>query len=627
MMKYFELRDSVSCSMECQLPAFEKQYDLLVIGLGSAGALLALSAAREGLSVLGIERGACCGGMSVQGVVNGYYNGYEGGTYLQIDAETAHVNGRIYQKYYNHPDAKKVRMEQKLLEQKVEISYNSVLLGIYAENQTVYGARLLCDGEVVEVGCKFLSDSSSEGHILRVLGIPGHFGRPTDGATAPFSSVRVFRQQDGSLRRTNDDSGYLNPYDDEAFSYSVMVANGKHLADSHADQERFLYVAPQIGNREGMVIDGEQTVTMADVLDERAWENTLFCAFSDIDKHGVDHAFDDKLFQDWYVLSNLSTVTFKIRIPLGALVPKGWKRLLAVSRCIGIDSYSSSAVRMNRDMYRMGEAAGVAVAHAVKANAESVLDVPFEPIHARVEELGCFDPKPEEKRVFVQNPPEERYKIVEWMTDWDDIVEAFATDRPGVAIWSCRRLGAAAVADRLAGLITESDNRKVRATAAITLGLLGDRRGTEVLRDLVRNRSAYHYLDCRRSNQMPSVMAICLLGRFGDREIVPELLQILQPEEFEKEMYHVVLQPFYKYSVIKELSGVYYKHYSFAVVALASIAEANPELYDEIFDAMEQATESDDYVRRMTDDPAGSSIDLVVRHIRSWIRQQRKKSR
>lgn len=624
-MKYFELRDSVSCSKACQLPAFDKNYDLVVIGLGTAGSLLAISAAREGLSVLGVERGACCGGMSVQGVVNGYYNGYAGGTYLQIDEETAQVNGRIYQKYYNHPDGKKVRFEQKLLEQNVEISYNSVLLGIYADNQTVYGVRLLCDGEVVEVGCKFLSDSSSEGHILRVLGIPGFFGRPTDGATAPFSSVRVFRQPDCSLRRTNDDSGYLNPYDDEAFSYSVMVANGKHLADSNVEEERFLYVAPQIGNREGMLIEGEQTITLADVLYEKEWENTLCCAFSDIDKHGVDHAFDDKLFQDWYVLSNLSTVTFKIRIPLGALVPRGWKRLLAVSRCIGIDSYASSAVRMNRDMYRMGESAGVAVAHAVKANAESVLDVPFGPIHARVEELGCFDPKPEEKRVFVQNPPEERFKPVEWMTDWNEIVEAFGTDRPGVAIWSCRRLGATVVADRLACLVNESDNQKVKAAAAITLGLLGDRRGIEVLRHLVRNRCAYHYLDCRRSNQMPSVMAICLLGRFGDREIVPELLQILKPEEFEKEMYHVVLQPFYKYSVIKELSGIYYRHYSFAVVALASIAEMHRDLYEEIFDAMERATESDEYIRRMTDAPAGSSIDLVVRHIRSWIRQQRKR--
>jgi HEAT repeat protein len=162
-----------------------------------------------------------------------------------------------------------------------------------------------------------------------------------------------------------------------------------------------------------------------------------------------------------------------------------------------------------------------------------------------------------------------------------------------------------------------------RGAAAIALGLLGDDRCIPALRELVKNRSEYHYLDSRRSNQMPSVIAICLLGRFKDAEIVPELLSILQPEEFEKPMYHVYLTPYYKLSIIKELNSVYYQHYSFAVAALAAIAKAHPTLHDDIFAAMEEATASDDYIRRMTDDPPGSSIDLVARHLRRWIREQK----
>ncbi|MBR4888150.1 MAG: FAD-dependent oxidoreductase, partial [Clostridia bacterium] len=566
-MRYYELAENICRCTECAAPDFEKTYDLIVAGLGSAGTFLALSAAREGLSVLGAERGNCCGGMSVQGVVNGYYNGYTGGSYMAIDNETNALNRKIYRPFYNNPDSKKHRMENELLAHGAELSFHSVVLGVYAENETVAGVRLLQDGIVHEYGCKFLSDSTSEGHVLRMLGVPGWVGRCTDGATAPFSSVRIFKKPDGSLNRTNDDSGYLNPYDDEAFSTAVLTAHGKHLADSDPESERFLYAAPQIGNREGMTFEGEQTLTLRDILDETTWENTLCCAYSDIDKHGVDRAFDDTLYQDWFVISNLSTVTFKIRIPLGALVPKGWKRLVAVSRCLGIDNYSSSAVRMNRDMYRLGEAAGVAVAQALHAGKDSVLDIPYAPLRTRVEELGCFDPQPNELRGFVQRPPEPLYVPVEWMTDWEEIAPALGTDRPGVAIWSCRRFGEK-MKEPLAALLADGTVAQ-RGAAAIALGLLGDDRCIPALRELVKNRSEYHYLDSRRSNQMPSVIAICLLGRFKDAEIVPELLSILQPEEFEKPMYHVYLTPYYKLSIIKELNSVYFQHYSFAVVALA----------------------------------------------------------
>ncbi|MFQ9801762.1 MAG: FAD-dependent oxidoreductase [Clostridia bacterium] len=101
-------------------------------------------------------------------------------------------------------------------------------------------------------------------------------------------------------------------------------------------------------------------------MEEKLYPHTLCCAYSDIDRHGQDRAFDGRVYQDWYVLSNLSTVTMKIRLPLEILIPKGWKRLVSVSRCLALDEYVSAAVRMNRDMYRLGESAGVAIAMAVQ---------------------------------------------------------------------------------------------------------------------------------------------------------------------------------------------------------------------------------------------------------------------
>ncbi|MFQ9801763.1 MAG: hypothetical protein ACLR23_25930 [Clostridia bacterium] len=125
------------------------------------------------------------------------------------------------------------------------------------------GVRALCNGSKREIRCQFLSDSTSDGHLLRILGIRGWFGRTTDGTAQPFSSVRVYRRTDGKLGRTNDDSGYINPYEDAEFSSRVLKANAKHTEDAVGSEERLLYLAPQIGMREGMRFEGEETVTLA----------------------------------------------------------------------------------------------------------------------------------------------------------------------------------------------------------------------------------------------------------------------------------------------------------------------------------------------------------------------------
>ena len=483
-MFYYEMIDGVSHATFCEKPEFSDNFDLIVAGLGSAGSFLALTAAENGLKVLGIERGTCCGGMGVQGVVNGYYNGYKGGRFEQIDKDTAKYVSKTYRNFFNHPDAKKIRVEQALIKEKVKIEFNTLIVGIYAENQEIIGVRLLNNGKLTDIGCKFLSDSTSEGFVLRALGITGSYGRSTDGATVPFSSVRVFKNKDNNLGRTNDDSGYINPYDNADFTKATITAHGKHLADINPEKERFLFVAPLIGNREGMTITGEQTVTLKDVLYETPWDNTLFCAYSDIDKHGCDRAFDSKEFQDWFVISNLSTITFKIKVPLGAIVPKGWKRLVSVSRCLGVDSYVSSAVRMNRDMYRLGEAAGVAVALAVKENKNTVIDTDYNRLHSLIVKRNCFDPEPNALRGFVTLNSPTPYVAVEWLTDFEEIKKALSTDCPGVAIWSCKLLGAEKVADKLADLLS-SDNENLRLNAAITLGFLEDVRSVSSLREIV----------------------------------------------------------------------------------------------------------------------------------------------
>ncbi len=60
-----QYRDGVLCQTEARLSDFQQTYDVIVAGLGTAGAVAAIVAARRGLRVLGLERiytlllGAC----------------------------------------------------------------------------------------------------------------------------------------------------------------------------------------------------------------------------------------------------------------------------------------------------------------------------------------------------------------------------------------------------------------------------------------------------------------------------------------------------------------------------------------------------------------------------------------
>ena len=78
--------------------------------------------------------------------------------------------------------------------------------------------------------------------------------------------------------------------------------------------------------------------------------------------------------------------------------------------------------------------------------------------------------------------------------------------------------------------------------AAIALGIMGRRECLPRLRELVRARDCFYFLDCRRSNQFRSAIAICLLGRLGDTSDL-DLLRGIVFEDGEFDSYEQILYP------------------------------------------------------------------------------------
>ena len=333
------------------------------------------------------------------------------------------------------------------------------------------------------------------------------------------------------------------------------------------------------GLREGMSFEGEYTLTISDAVYEKSVPNVLLYAESDLDRHGEDHYLGGDVWKDWFVHCNLSTVSLKIPVPAGCLVPKGKNGIISACRCLSADSYVSSAVRMVRDMHRLGECACVAVAEAVKSGAASILALDFKKIQDQLKARGCFDSDERQSRGFEERGPV--YLPFEWMTEKEEIINALSTDKPGVALWSCRLLGREKAEDILKDKLNSKDPM-LRKNAAIALGITGSEICLPVLREMVRNRTDDFLNDCRRTNQMQSIIAISLCGRFADAEITEELYGILDVREYEKEMYHTHLEDNYRLSTHSGFNSVYFQFLSFALYSLNEIRKKHGEMKAEI---------------------------------------------
>lgn len=578
------LFDGVRREYPVDAPEFTLTCDVLTVGAGAAGCYAADAAAREGADVILLEYGQNIGGMPVGGYVTGYYFGAPGGAYEADDA-AREADDLFFSPYC--AEARQVRLAERLKRSGVRLFAGVSPLGVYLEGNEVVGLLILDGGREVSVGAHITVDATSDGHLVRMLPAAISYGRPEDGATVPFS-VRTQYLEGEKYYSDNGDAGIVDQYDPEALSRAIVEAHaaaGRHITE----EKKFLGVAIRTGLREGLHFEGERTLTCRDVLMGVTPERVLFYAYSDLDRHGYDRAIDDELFQSFWVVAGLATLTVRIPVPMGAIVPRGIRGLVTAGRCLSADTYVSSAVRMNRDMFRMGECIGYAAAAAVREGVD-LLDIDYPAFRRRAEASGAFSGYPDrhfgfdetkaahlhscrvagrtpDPRYLALAPGEKVYTPVDFSAV--DVLAALRTDAPGVGLFAAY-LGYGPGADCLAEEMANADDTLYRYNCAIALGLLGDGRATPALAEIVRERDCFFFKGGRRSNQFRTAVAVCLLGRVGGESEVPLLEALLREEEYDRPMYHT-LAPDYFYYPRDDRAFVYFDVTTHAASALCRL--------------------------------------------------------
>ncbi|MDF2959282.1 MAG: hypothetical protein K0S39_1017 [Paenibacillus sp.] len=558
-------------SVPVEQKAFTQTYDVIVVGLGTAGAIAAITAASNGLRVLGLERLTAMGGTGTVGAVVGYYYGSKGGLFEEIDQEVQRLDGAGYTKSGGvNAELKKYVLERRALEAGVAIRYECTVTGVYLEDNAVHGVRWIGPGGVEEAGCRILIDASGDAEICTMAGASSRMGRSIDGKVQPYSNPVVTVQND-AVRVFYTDSGYVDQTNEADLTQAIIrsACMPTHLPEQFDESCKFLKLAPQLGIREGRFIEGEEQVTFADILDDRLSEQPLFYAYSNIDNHGKDIAFESDLQQDWAVAASLWGITMSVPIPLGALIPKGFDNLLVAGRSLAIDHDLAACVRMKRDMQKCGEAAALAALTAIQDQ------LPLRRIsYGRLQPLllknGCLRPSNHVRFKDSQSTQQDESNAAfGWLTGHEEIYEGLCSLKPGIAIWSAKRIGAGINAS-LKQWMAQNDNEHLRKNSSLALALQGDKAAVPVLREMMRERDNFVPKTSRKYNQVRGYAAVYLLGKLMDTEIVPELLHIIQNRKEFVNQYTDV-------EFISHDDEYFFQYFSFSLMALFRIAEQQPE--------------------------------------------------
>ncbi len=514
-MTLSELRDGKCAKIESKA-AFEKTYDIVVAGLGTAGALAALSAAENGASVLGVERLNECGGTGTAGGVFGYYYGLRGGRFEEIDAQAGKLRDSSFIPNGGfHPDAKAVALEQELLSKGVSILYESSVSGVYlSADGDICGVRLSAPDGTLNVGCKILIDASGDGEVCAAAGASFKEGRDFDGQPQPYSSVRVFLK-DGRLEMANFDAGYAVSSDAADMTRGVIHGNALHLAEPGAQSCKLLWISTIPGLREGRLIDCDKTLSFASFMNGEFDADPVVWAYSNFDSHTQDWAFEDEQAKDWMVAASLWGKVFAIPIPLEATLVKGFRNLMAVGRCLSVDHIMACAVRMQRCLQKLGEAAGAAAALALRDGVE-LRRVDRKALRRLLEASGCLDAKLPDCSF-----PEEAARLKELLSG----------KTPGEAIWSLARNPEAYGAQPLEWL--KGPDLNLARNCALALGIAGRKEALPALLEILRERDGFIPSSSSSHNQPRLLGAIHLLGKLKDAGSVGPLLSFAESESLD----------------------------------------------------------------------------------------------
>lgn len=412
-------------------PKSISESDVVVIGGGTAGVFAAISAARTGAKTILIERSSALGGTVTTGGVNfpGLFYAWGkqiiAGPCWEAIQRTVQLGGAELPTFLYH---RKWHWEEQILvnmftfrsvimqmckESGVEVLMNSMIASVQDDDDGVLLLVTAKEG-IHQIRAKVAIDATGDANAVTLAGY-ATVKSPTQQPATPQNHLSGYVYEDvdvDQLRSRFAEADFppqitadriLYYLEIQMFNFHVpcedaQTSGGRSKLEFDAmelatklyifcrtirglENLTVDYYAQETGVRESVRIVGEKTLTAMDYITGRDFEDGICYAYYPIDLHVMDG-----IKQDFFAEETIG------RIPYGALIPKGAKRLLCAGRCISSDADANSAIRVQAPCMATGQAAGCAAAIAARENIP-VAEVEYAALCRSLEEIGAIVPK------------------------------------------------------------------------------------------------------------------------------------------------------------------------------------------------------------------------------------------
>jgi hypothetical protein len=475
---------------------------VVVAGLGTAGALAAIAAGRSGARVLAFEEQPFPGGVAVACCIHAYYYGCPGGLQEEIDDEVAKLMPLFARRKEwpagYHPHARRAVLERLLAAADVETHYGCRLVEVTCDGGRIIAATVATPDGIRTVRAEAWIDATGEATLCHTAGVPSRLGRASDGNLHVYTqscSAYSYREHQFTAFINNSDTGFVDPNDardmtrariEGLHDYKLQVTNAFNRATG---------MVPAIGIRQGRLVATDYRLTLDDLLERRRFDDAIGFTGGHYDNHADDFFAESDAAAMLVWGAGCWGARTACEIPYRALLPQGLDNLWLACRAAGGTFDASMGFRMQRDMHRLGEAAGIAAALAVQHGTTSRA-IPFEELRQALLRSGALQPPLEDTHNFgravstlegdaVLNGPATESNIRAW-------IKALATPQPGLALWRLYRLGPQKTRHLIAPLLRPRAVAPATADAAYHAALLccawGDAAGERILKATVARR-------------------------------------------------------------------------------------------------------------------------------------------
>ncbi len=412
-----------------------KKYDVIVVGGGFAGVAAAIASARDGAKTLLVEKGNALGGAAVNSLVmpfmpftteiNGEKVELSQGIFKKICSLLKERNAYDIRKFSE--EELKYILQELLTDFGVEILYHSYLHSVQKVDGKITSLTFSTVNGAIELEADYFIDTTGDAQLAFLAGCPVVVGREKDNLCQPMTLCfrvgnvdvdKVYSQYSLMQEKYKENLAkgkFINPRED-VLVFKTTTPNVLHFnttrvvkknpvnvfekteAELIARKQVFevykflkeniegmensflMSTAQEIGVRESRMIIGDYVLTEQDCRNFTKFDDGIAVCNYDIDIHnpegsGTSHYYFPK--GEYYT------------IPYRSLIPKTVDNLLVAGRCISSDHGAQASYRIMPTVCNIGEAAGTAIAQAVK-NKTSVREIDTKKLRETLLSYGAF---------------------------------------------------------------------------------------------------------------------------------------------------------------------------------------------------------------------------------------------